>query len=139
MSYLWKMRFARINDMLDFKAAIQDPIYYLIMIAVRTMYLWLRPVGAPALPNVVILVAYYIFHEIMLILAITESVSIVRRRNYLAWVLIGLWVYKYLLHMFTTSAMVRYSMPMLPFIILLACAAVVEGITRLAEKKAWHT
>jgi len=133
-SYLWSMRFARINEMLDFKAAIRNPLHYILMIAVRTMYVWLRPVGAPALP-MVILVIYYIFHEIMLILAIAECVWIVRQRDYLAWILIGLWIYKYLLHMFTTTSLVRYSMPVLPFIILLACAALVKGITTLAEKK----
>jgi 4-amino-4-deoxy-L-arabinose transferase-like glycosyltransferase len=134
VSYMWSMRFARINEMLDLRAAVQNPLHYVTMIAVRTMYVWLRPVGAPALPTV-ILVVYYIFHEVMVVLAIVESVSIVRQRDYLAWVLVGLWAYKYLLHMFTTTSLVRYSMPVLPFIILLACAALVKGATRLVEKR----
>jgi 4-amino-4-deoxy-L-arabinose transferase-like glycosyltransferase len=134
VSYLWSMRFARINEMLDFRAAIRSPIHYVTMIAVRTMYVWLRPVGAPALPTV-ILVVYYIFHEIMLILAIVESISIVRQRDYPTWVLIGLWAYKYLLHMFTTTSLVRYSMPVLPFIIIMASAALKKGVTALAGKR----
>jgi 4-amino-4-deoxy-L-arabinose transferase-like glycosyltransferase len=129
-TFLGSMRYAGINQMLDLKAALQDPARYLLTVAVRIEFLWLHPVGMVSLPGIIPQTAYRAVHISMIILALLGCISVIRQRNYPAWVLVGIWGYSFLLHMFTTVSVPRYSLPSLPFVVILACAAAVEQFDR---------
>ncbi len=115
-------RYATFDDMLDLQFALSDPAYYAWLAGTRFELTWLHPKGLESLPPGAARWGYRLAHGVILLLGAVGIWEAFRRQRRPAWPLPAIWLYTIAVHLFLSTAEPRYSVPLLPVILILAVA-----------------
>lgn len=114
------MRYATFKQMLDIQFFLSDPVAYLWLIAARFELTWLHPNGLEALPLTLLQHGYRLLHILTVLLALVSIYEMLQQPRWQLGLLAGLWGYSIIVHLFLSTAAPRYSIPVLPIILLFA-------------------
>lgn len=129
-SPLDRARYADYHEMASVRSLLRDPAGYVWALLVRLEFTWLHPNGLQSLPGGVLRWLYRLGHLVVLLLAVTGFAEAFRSRRWRALVLAGVLIYTIVVHLFISTAVPRYSIPVLPLILLFATA----GTLRLWDR-----
>lgn len=130
-----RARYADYHEMTRLRSLLSNPTGYLWTLLVRLEFTWLHPNGLRSLPNGGLRWLYRLAHALVLLLAGVGILEALRSRRWPCWVLTGVCVYSALVHLFLSTAVPRYSIPLLPLILLFASAGMLQLWDRVATAR----